>query len=76
MTTNDNVRKQCVTARETDERNMNAQDRTLPSVTAARFCLARIFCGAQVYLVVCAVVTPGALPGFKIASKQAELLLF
>jgi hypothetical protein len=47
-TTKDNVRKQCATSRKTDERDMNAQDHTLLSVTAARFPLGRSSCGAQV----------------------------
>src|SRR6266567_2652268 len=48
-TTKDNVRKQCATARKTDERDMNAQDCTLQNATGARFRLGRSFCGAQVY---------------------------
>ncbi len=48
-TTKDNVRKQCATARKTDERDMNVQDCTLQSVTGARFRLERSFCGAQEY---------------------------
>jgi hypothetical protein len=44
-TTKDNVRKQCATARKTDERNMNAQDYTLQSayVTGARSHIGRKF---------------------------------
>ena len=34
-TTKDNVRKQCATARKTDEPNLNAQDRTLQNVTGS-----------------------------------------
>ena len=45
--TKDNVRKQCAAARKTDERDMNAQDCTLQSVTGARFPIARTFCGPQ-----------------------------
>jgi len=47
MTTNDNVRKQCATARKTDKRDMNAQDCTLQNVTVTRFPIARTFCGAH-----------------------------
>jgi hypothetical protein len=41
-------RKQCATARKTDERDMNAQDCTLQNATGARFRRGRSFCGAQV----------------------------
>src|SRR6476660_10190881 len=46
-TTKDNVRKQCATARKTDELDMNAQDCTLQNATGARFRRGRRFCGAQ-----------------------------
>ena len=46
-TTKDNVRKQCATARKTDERDMNAQDCTLQNATGARFRLGRRFCEAH-----------------------------
>jgi len=44
-TTNYNVRTQCATAMETDERDINAQDCTLQRVTGARFRFARSSCG-------------------------------
>ena len=48
MTTNDNVRKQCATARKIDKRDMNPQDCMLQNVTVTRFPTARTFCGAEV----------------------------
>jgi hypothetical protein len=37
----------CLTTRKTDERDMSAQECTLPYVTVARFCSPRTFCGAH-----------------------------
>jgi hypothetical protein len=42
-TTKDNVRKQCATARKTDERDMNAQDCTLQNATGADFVSDEVF---------------------------------
>jgi hypothetical protein len=47
-TAKDNVRKQCATARKTDERDMNAQDCTLQNASGARFRRGRSFWGVQV----------------------------
>src|SRR5579863_6627795 len=45
--TKDNVRKQCATARKTDEPDINAQDRTLQNLYRIESWSGRTFCGPQ-----------------------------